>query len=373
MVWLVITSFLLVGYGLLIRYYYGHFKKLPLFSANDYEPKTFVSVIVAARNEEGTMPHLLNALAVQTYPQSRFEIIIVDDFSTDNTAGVVQTFLKPHIHYIQPAIDPTQSSKKRAIEAGVRAAKAPLLLITDADCIPGRDWIRTVAAFYEQRNAVFIASPVLFTQDNSLLQIFQALDFLTLQGITAASVGAQFHTMCNGANLAYTKSAFEAVNGFEGIDHIASGDDMLLMYKIWQKEKSRVQYLKSKEAIVSTAPMQSWTTFFNQRKRWGSKTIHYNDKRVFAVLLFVYLFNCWFLVLLAASFWNPHAWKIVAGYLVLKTAIEWPFVAMVAKFYNSQHLMPYFFFMQPLHIFYTAVLGLLSQWSSYKWKGRITK
>lgn len=373
MVWLIITAFLLIGYAILIWYYYGHFKKLPRFSAPDYAPTTFVSVIVAARNEEKTLPHLLNAFVAQTYPPHLFEIIIVNDYSTDNTAAVVQTFSKPHIRLIQPSVAAAQSSKKRAIEAGVHAAKGPLLLITDADCIPGKDWIKTIAAFHEQKNAVFIAAPVAYTHNASLLQRFQALDFLTLQGITAASVGAQFHAMCNGANLAYTKSVFEAVNGFKGIDHIASGDDMLLMYKIWKREKNRVQYLKSTEAIVTTAPVQNWSAFLAQRKRWASKTTHYNDKRVFFVLLFVYVLNCWFLTLLLATFWNAHAWKIALGFLILKTSAEWPFVARVAKFYNQHRLMRYFFFLQPLHIFYTVLVGLLSQAGTYEWKGRITK
>jgi cellulose synthase/poly-beta-1,6-N-acetylglucosamine synthase-like glycosyltransferase len=376
-----ITLFLLLGYLLLIRYYYGHFKKLPHFSAIGSEPRTFVSVLIAARNEENTLPQLLHALALQSYPSEFFEVLVIDDFSTDATVAVVQTlrqaqdklFSKPHIKIIQPNVEPQHSSKKRAIEAGVQHAKGPLLLITDADCIPGSDWIKTVVAFYEQKQALFIAAPVLFTQDGSLLQIFQALDFMTLQGITAASVGAQFHTMCNGANLAYTKAAFESVNGFAGIDHIASGDDMLLMHKIWLQQKDRVRYLKSSDAIVRTAPMPTWNAFVAQRRRWASKTTHYNDKRIFFVLLFVYLLNAWFIVLLIASFWKPAFLIYALAFLVLKTIIEWPFVSMVAKFYKEQKLMRYFFVMQPLHIFYTVVVGAISQLGRYEWKGRRTK
>ena len=369
----VVTFLLLIGYAGLIWFYYGHFKKLHLFEAGDSAPTTFVSVIVAARNEAETLPHVLHALAAQTYPTENFEIIIVDDFSTDETAAVLQTFSKPHIHIIQPEVAPSQSSKKKALEAGIKKAKGSLLLITDADCLPGENWIKTIAAFYEKRGAVFIAAPVRFTHNGSVLQVFQALDFLTLQGITAASVGAQFHAMCNGANLAYTKAAFQSVNGFEGINHIASGDDMLLMHKIAKKYKNKVHYLKSSDAIVTTSPMQSWKDFFSQRKRWASKTAHYDDKRVLYVLLFVYLFNCWFLVLLLASFSNAHTWKMVVAYLILKTIIEWPFVAKVARFYKEERLMRFFFFFQPLHSFYTIAVGLASQSGTYTWKGRKTK
>lgn len=381
MAWFIITACLLIGYAGLIRFYYGHFKKLPQFSAAGYEPKTFVSVIVAARNEEATLPKLITALNAQTYSPSLFEIIIVDDFSTDNTQAVAQTlrqaqdklFSNTHINIIQPTVAANQSSKKRAIEAGVQQAKGPLLLITDADCVPGENWIKTAAAFYEKKSAVFIAAPVKFLHNRSLLHLFQALDFITLQGITAASVAAQFHSMCNGANLAYTKEMFQAVNGFAGIDHIASGDDMLLMHKIWKQKKEGVQYLKSKDAIVATGPAQTWAAFFAQRKRWASKTTHYDDKRVFAVLLFIYFFNCWAVVLLIATFSNAHVGLLAVGFLLLKTSIEWPFVVMVARFYNNEKLMRYFFFLQPLHIFYTIAVGAISQFGSYEWKGRNVK
>jgi cellulose synthase/poly-beta-1,6-N-acetylglucosamine synthase-like glycosyltransferase len=205
------------------------------------------------------------------------------------------------------------------------------------------------------------------------LQVFQALDFLVLQGITAASVSSDFHTMCNGANLAYKRSAFQAVNGFEGIDRVATGDDMLLMHKIRKLDPSKVHYLKSQDAIVNTEPMPSWKAFFMQRKRWASKTLVYDDYRIIAVLGFVYLLNCLFPILIITSIFNPVYWWYVLFFWILKTIIEFPFVNSVAKFYNEQKLMKYFFFFQPLHMLYTVSVGLLSQFGKYEWKGRKTK
>src|SRR5438552_2515384 len=150
---------------------------------------------------------------------------------------------------------------------------------------------KKIFSFYEEKDPVFIAAPVILQNNSSVLQMFQALDFLVLQGITAASVYKQFHSMCNGANLAYEKKAFEEVKGFESIDHIASGDDMLLMHKIRKKFPGRLNYLKSKKVIVSTQPMKTWKEFLNQRTRWASKARFYDDKRIFFVLLLVYLFN----------------------------------------------------------------------------------
>lgn len=333
----------------------------------------FLSLIVPARNEEKNISFLLMALSQQTYPKDSFEIIIVDDFSTDATAEVVKSFSLPNLILIQPEISSEFSSKKRSIEAGIRKAKGELIVTTDADCIPTKSWLETINNFYVKNDAAFIAAPVKFSHNKSLLQLFQSLDFLTLQGITAASVSANFHTMCNGANLAYKKEAFQNVNGFEGIDKVATGDDMLLMHKIWKKYPGKTLYLKNSEAIITSQPMLNWKDFFMQRKRWASKTLVYDDYRIIMVLAFVYLLNCLFFALIIAALRAGFYWWYVLGFCIVKTFIELPLVYSVAKFYNEQRLVKFLFFFQPLHIFYTVFVGLVSQIGKYEWKGRRTK
>jgi cellulose synthase/poly-beta-1,6-N-acetylglucosamine synthase-like glycosyltransferase len=163
------------------------------------------------------------------------------------------------------------------------------------------------------------------------------------------------------------------VNGFSGIDKIASGDDMLLMHKIKEKYPDRVLYLKSKEAIVTSQPMKTWKEFYNQRIRWASKVFYYKDRSVFWVLALVYLFNLSFLALLVAGFFNYCYWIGLLGLWLVKTMIEFPFVSAIARFYKYSALMRYFFFFQPLHIAYTIIAGLLGQIGKYEWKGRRVK
>lgn len=236
---------------------------------------------------------------------------------------------------------------------------------------------RSVVAKFCRNNKktdpVFIAAPVAFLEEGSLVNLFQDLDFLTLQGITGASVYKNVHTMCNGANLAYQRKVFYEVEGFKGIDTIASGDDMLLMHKIWKCYPKKIQYLKSKEAIVRTEAAANWKAFINQRIRWASKATSYDDKRIFSVLILVYLFNFSFLVLLIAGFFNKiYFYAFLAGWL-LKTIVELPFITSVASFFNKQQRLIFFFIFQPLHIAYTILAGFLGSFGKYEWKGRRVK
>jgi biofilm PGA synthesis N-glycosyltransferase PgaC len=373
MILLTISLCFLLLYALLIFYYWRWWNKLPVYSGSDSDQQRFISVIVPARNEEKNIKTLLQHLAGQSYLKNFFEVIVVDDFSSDGTAEIVKTFPLVNLSLLNPSTSPEFSSKKRSIETGIEKAKGELIVTTDADCIPPKNWLSSINSFYVERKAMFIAAPVKFTHNGTFLQRFQALDFLVLQGITAASVAANFHTMCNGANLAYPKQAFFSVSGFEGIDKVATGDDLLLMHKIWKKHPDSVYFLKSEDAIMTTQPMPDWKSFFMQRKRWASKTLVYDDFRIIAVLGFVFLVNCLFVALVAASVFNSFHWWLVLGFWIAKTLIELPFVSSVAKFYKQTSLVKFLFVFQPLHIFYTVIVGLLSQFGKYEWKGRKTK
>ncbi len=362
-----------VCYSTLILYYWQSWVSIPDtiaigFISSNQTPVIKISIIIAARNEEENIGKLLKALHEQTYAKELFEIIVVDDHSTDKTAGIVRQF--PGIKLITLKDEALNSYKKKAIETGIAAASGELIVTTDADCLPPSTWLQTIAAFKEKTGAVFIVAPVVINCNASILQIFQAMDFMVLQGITGASVYKKIHSMCNGANLAYERQLFYDVNGFDGIDNIASGDDMLLMHKIAKKNPDRIHYLKSTGAIVSTAPMKTWAAFFNQRIRWASKATQYGDKTIFWVLLLVYLFNFSFLVLLIAGIWNSKFWLLLLIVWILKTIVELPFFYSVSNFFYKQWAVKFFFFFQPLHIIYTIISGLLGQFGKYEWKGR---
>jgi poly-beta-1,6-N-acetyl-D-glucosamine synthase len=374
MVWIILIFFLLsIGYASVILHYHREWNKI-----SDYQPGTegtvFISVIVPARNEEDNLPALIHALQSQDYPL--FEVIIVNDHSTDATENILQSIHDPRfrdINLSDHVQTGTNAYKKKAIEIAILHAKGELIVNTDADCIPGRSWLSTISAFYTETNAQCIAAPVCIEPGKTFLGIFQSTDFCTLQGITAAAVHSKMHMMCNGANFIYTKKAFEQVKGFSGIDHIPTGDDMLLMQKIYDLYPNKVHYLKSRNAIVNTAAAKNWKTFLHQRIRWASKSTDYSDKKITNILMVVYFFNLFFLVTALCAFWFEKGWMLLILFLLFKILLEFPFIASVAGFFGLSKLKWYFPLLQPIHILYTIIAGWLGKFGSYQWKGRTIK
>jgi cellulose synthase/poly-beta-1,6-N-acetylglucosamine synthase-like glycosyltransferase len=372
-----ITAILLLAYCLLILLYRQWFLKLPLFKKDaTIQPGTKFSIIIPARNEAENIAHCLNTIFGQHYPTELYEVIVINDHSTDATENIIRSFqekhpqlrllnLADHIHGRQ-----LNAYKKKAIEFAISQSNGNWIVTTDADCGVGAEWLNTYDAFIQQSDPVFVAAPVMFTNDGSFLTTFQLLDFISLQGITAAAVSAGHHTMCNGANIAYRKDVFYEAGQFRGIDDVASGDDMLLMYKIKQKYPGRMGYLFTREALVLTEPMKDWKSFLNQRIRWASKTGSYRDKGIFWTLILVYAVNFLLVVLLC---WSPfvekgfHNWLLL---LIAKTLIELSFMVPVARFYGEIRTLAWFPLMQVFHMLYTVVAGWLGKFGSYQWKGR---
>ncbi len=378
---------LLLPYIILILYYWKSWHKIKEYEVADQKVTgegVSISVIIPARNEEKNIGNCISSIINQIYPENLFEIIVIDDHSTDRTVEIASSFGKDNIRVIKLA-DITGNSKlnsykKKAVETGVSVARGNLIVTTDADCVAQPKWLQTIASYYNTSGAVFIAAPVSYFSalpNDSFLKkffnIFQSLDFMTLQGITGASVSKKIHSMCNGANLAYEKKVFYEVNGFEGIDAIASGDDMLLMHKIQKLYPGKIGFLKSRDAIIKTTAAETLRDFFNQRIRWASKADKYPDIKITTVLLLVYLFNGWILLTVIYAFISAQALYLLLTLLVCKTIVELIFLYPVARFFKNQSLLWWFIPAQPFHVIYTVIAGWLGKFGTYTWKDRKVK
>jgi len=370
----------LAAYGVLMALYTRGHWNLRAFVAKGKTPQTKFSIVIPARNEAANIENCIAGILAQNYPSHLFELIVIDDFSEDETANIVGSLALQHNNVrLLRLQDFTKDEniiayKKRAIEIAIEKANHPWIVTTDADCSFTNNWLASYDAYIQEHNCVMVAAPVSYKNTGSFLSVFQVLDFISLQGITAAAVGSGSHTLCNGANLCYSKEAFESVGKFSGIDHLPSGDDMLLMHKMKRSYPEKIGYLYAQDAVVTTAPSATLDLFIQQRIRWSSKALGYQDKIIFWILLLVYLVNFSLLVYLPVNLietGNINNWLFFIG---CKTLLEIPFMYAAAKFFKQQKLLWWFLLMQPFHILYTVVAGWFGTFGSYKWKGRtVTK
>ena len=370
----------MAAYGVLMALYTRGHWNLRAFVAKGKTPQTKFSIVIPARNEAANIENCIAGILAQNYPSHLFELIVIDDFSEDETANIVGSIALQYNNVrLLRLQDFTKDEnivayKKRAIEIAIEQANHPWIVTTDADCSFTNNWLASYDAYIQEHNCVMIAAPVSYKNTGSFLSVFQVLDFISLQGITAAAVGSGSHTLCNGANLCYSKEAFESVGKFSGIDHLPSGDDMLLMHKMKKSYPEKIGYLYAQDTVVTTAPSATLDLFIQQRIRWSSKALGYQDKIIFWILLLVYLVNFSLLVYLPVNLietGNINNWLVFIG---CKTLVEIPFMYAAAKFFKQQKLLWWFLLMQPFHILYTVVAGWFGTFGSYKWKGRtVTK
>jgi cellulose synthase/poly-beta-1,6-N-acetylglucosamine synthase-like glycosyltransferase len=262
------------------------------------------------------------------------------------------------------------SFKKAAIQKGIEWSKYEWIITTDADCSRGKEWLSTIAAFILSRQPVLVSAPVSFNYDYSFFQKVQALEFSGLIAIGAACIQNGRPILCNGANLIYKKEAFYAVNGFTGIDGIASGDDEMLMHKIHEQFPAGVHFLKSRAAIVRTSPCLSMAEFIRQRKRWVSKSRKYSNKKITLILSLSYLFNLCILACIIAGLFMPALLVFVPVILALKILTEYMFYRKTLPFFGETALLKWCVPASIAHIFYVLFIGIYGNFGSYKWKGR---
>lgn len=362
----VLYAFLLLFYGI------GWIKIKP-YQGKSIDFNTRVSVIIAARNEEHSITECLNHILAQDYPHNLFEIIVVDDDSADTTVKKVEALQQQHmqIHLIR-LMDKEGiiAYKKRAIAKGIHQATGSLIVTTDADCRMGKQWLSTLVSFYEAEHPKMIVAPVCLDRESTLFEKLQSLEFLGLMLATGASVYSNKPLMCNGANLAYEKQAFEAVNGFEEIDTIASGDDVLLMLKIINKYPGGVKYLKSKAAIVQTNAISSPKGFIQQRKRWASKSFISKSKWISAVSTLVFAANFLLLLTLFISVFSHRFAYLFLLLLGIKSVADIWVLSLAASFFNKKNLLGLMLPVQLFYMFYVVIVGVSGNSGKYEWKGR---
>ena len=373
---LAIAIVILLCYVFLIGKFAFALDKVPDVLLQDIPAKTKFSVIIPFRNEAENLPTLLKSIKTLNYPNSYFEVILVDDASEDQSVEVIQNWLNQNGSDLKNNLSIlknerlTHSPKKDAITTAIQIAKHDWIITTDADCVLPKYWLDSFDSFIQQQAVKIIAGPVTYHNHNGFLKQFQLLDFLSLTGTTIAGFGMNLPFLCNGANLAYKKSFFKSVNGFEGNTGIASGDDIFLLEKALQTDKKSVKFLKSKQAIVLTKPESTWRGLINQRVRWASKTSNYKNNFAKLVGLLVLLANALLVIGFVLMVFGLFHLKTFGYLCVLKFLIDFLLIYKTSVFFNKETALAYFLPSSILYPFFSVYVAFISLFSTYKWKNR---
>lgn len=350
------------------------FNKVKTFESTDLPPKTAFTIIVPFRNEETNLPKLLASLSQIHYPIHLIQIVMIDDFSNDNSVRVYNQWRMANQSFDTTLLENmllSNSPKKDALTRAIPIAKHDWIITTDADCVVNKNWLVTLDNYIQKNKVEMIVGTVLYKTKNNWFHHFQQLDLMSLQGTTIGSFGIGKPFMCNGANFGYTKKLFNEIGGFGGINDEASGDDVLLLQKAVNANIEKVHYLKNNDFIVTTKPENDLLKLFMQRVRWASKTSSYSSTYAKLLAVIVLLMNI----------------SLVVGFcFTICGNIDWLFLIIFLAKYLVDYILLYksnsyvrngkFFVPIASSIIYplfSSLVGIYSLFGSFSWKGRVFK
>ncbi|MCJ0741278.1 glycosyltransferase family 2 protein [Pedobacter montanisoli] len=368
------SAFLAVIYVLVVCFFIIGWIRIKYYQPTAKTGTTMVSIIIAARNEEDKIEATISDVLNQNYNKDLFELIIIDDNSTDSTASIISSYADKGVILLQLKEDKLINSyKKKAIQTAIGQAKGSLIITTDADCRMDSDWLKTIVNYYEENGFKMISSPVAYFQEKNWFENAQSLEFSYLIGLGASTIGNKNPSTCNGANLAYEKKAFFEVGGFTGIDDLASGDDELLLHKMAALYGNKIGFLKNREAVVYTHAKPNLKEFIQQRRRWASKSTRYKEKSVIILGVSIWLFNLSIIVNALLAIFFPESLPFLLFQLGIKFVAEFIFLYKVTDFFKRRTLLGLLPVLTLLHIIYIVYIGIAGNSGKYNWKGRMVK
>ena len=361
MIWIFIIA-VLPYFFLFLGIYRNLLKVKPFYPEGI--PLVKVSVVIACRNEEKNLPYLLNDLSSQDYNPDLFEVIVIDDNSTDRTFEIASGYDKIKCLRI---LTNTGKGKKSAIRNGVADASGNLIITTDADCRMGKGWISIISAHCLATHSDMIIAPVQLENNSGFFGRFCELEFLSLQGVTAGTAQAKNPIMCNGANLAFTKNAY--MRHSENLhNEILSGDDIFLLHSLKKETNSKIVWLDSVEGIVTTSHTDSLGSFINQRARWISKAKSYNDRFTQLISIVTFVTMVAIIFLLISGIISQKFLLVFLVSLIIKSFPDFLILLETTRKYKKRYLLKWFIPSEIIYPFYVIVVVFRSLFPGNKWK-----
>jgi len=317
-----------------------------------------VTIVVPFRNEKSHLGKLLKSFSELDYPKEQIEVILVNDHSSD---GSENTNLENFNFDIQ-IINCEKEGKKAALTTGITMASNDIIVQTDADCVVPRYWLSTVVG--ELENSDLFCGTVLFS--NSLIQ---NLELFAYQGVGKASLMLSSPILANGANMAYRKSDFIDIGGYQDNYKTSSGDDVFLL-RSFAKHKKSIVYSFSPDACVSTTAEKSLIRFFQQRVRWASKTG--KSKHIGTLFAGTILLSTNLCVVFQIAIWTVYGFTYDIGLVAVLSKITIDIlilflVALSTRVYRPLLCLPIAI---TLYSLYIVLIAILCVFYRPEWKNR---
>ncbi len=352
------------------------------------DPLPFVSIVVAARDEEESIPAILDALEEQTYPRDRYEIIVVDDGSVDGTAAIVQERLSSAVDEDgfglrlvgvpanKPAVTSGRSpgSKKIALQRGIDAATGDIILSTDADCRVPPGWVAGLVSEFDADVGMVVGFSRI-GQEGKRLGVrggWEAVDFYNLMLAAMGSAGRGHAMAASGQSLAFRRQAFVGVGGYQSVLHRVSGDDVLLLQLIRRSGDWQIRFCREVATTVNHPPSRSWRSLLSQRARWASNAPCQMrlDAVFFGYLSATFLFGLMqvlspFLLLLGGL-----SAPLLVTVLACKITAEWSLLTRGMRVFRPpEGLRRHYAVWTCLHPLYLLCVGVFGCLGIFSWKG----
>lgn len=339
------------------------------FESNAVNSETEFSIIVCARNESLNIEECLSSIIKQNYNISNYEIIFVNDASTDDTLKIAKEILKNSTCNYQIISNATRSGKKAAIKKAIELAKYNLIVTRDADTFSlTTNWLSTISDFYNHSKNEFIICPVVVKSQNNLLSVLQETESAVLTIFTTASVYHQVPFLCSGANLVFTKSIFYRTGAYKNHIQIESGDDVFFLEDVKKVDPGIITYLKNSNAAVLTTPQNTFYSLLQQKARWAGKLKHSKNPLNWLVALVVAGANALFAVCLVLAILNPKYRLFALIFVFSKLLIDILLVFLASRFVKIKASLILTLLAGFLYPFYALVVALGSVFIKPNWK-----
>lgn len=328
------------------------------------EHQPFVSVVIAARNEEENLAACLSSVLQQTYPEQQYEVILMNDNSTDSTEKIARQFEREYRNLSVRLVleDRKLRGKANALAQGIDAARGEIILITDADCVVPATWVEETVKRYSP--SVGVMGGMTLQEARNHFEGMQALDWAYLLGVAAATAALGLPLTSIGNNFSFRKKAYDDVGGYRNIPFSVT-EDYMLFQAIVATKQWEYRYPLDPALLVISKPCKTIGEIIRQKHRWGTGG---RDMKLSGLLIMAIGFFLHGSLLIGLALGHVTA---VLTSLLVKSVLDYAFLHTILSRVRRTDLLKDFYFFQLYYILYVVALPfVVFLGGKVVWKGR---